>query len=239
MWPCCCRCHVCRSVTTQKHLKKIKGRGIFQTHLVQYLWLSRDKHSVVHTGFNRCLWHHHERSGRTQRHPDSDNRYRCNPAANTGDSVASLSSPVMYGRTQDGGRTTCEMGDAAHSRLKKKSWGIPFNTPRLQRTMLWWMTEVETARMQLPATDSWRTDVQKERCEDKGDIRRVRFPSCHHSIAYSNLWASVNISMTLQHEKDIGHLLHDLSAFRFGLKAVVLCGAGPHNGATALWEDSF
>lgn len=120
MWPCCCRCHVCRSVTTQKNLKKIKGRGIFQTHLVQYLWLSRDKHSVVHKGFNRCLWHHHERSGRTQRHPDSDNRYRCNPAANRGDSVASLSSPVMYGRTQDGGRTTCEMGDAAHSRLKKK-----------------------------------------------------------------------------------------------------------------------
>lgn len=28
--------------------------------------------------------------------------------------------------------------------------------------------------------------------------------------------------MTLQHEKDIGHLLHDLSAFRFGLKAAVL-----------------
>lgn len=185
MWPCWCRCHVCRSVTTQKNLKKIKGRGIFQTHLVQYLWLSRDKHRVqpLSVTSSWTQW------SNTARHSHPDNRYRCNPAANTGDSVASLSSPVMYGRTQDGGKTTCEMGDAAHSRLKKKSRGIPFNTPRLQWTMLWWMTEVETARMQLPATDSWRTDVQKERCEDKGDIRRVRFPSCHHSIAYSNLWA--------------------------------------------------
>lgn len=120
-------------------------------------------------------------------------------------------------------------GRRCPQQAKKKSRGIPFNTPRLQRTMLWWMTEVETARIQLPATDSWRTDVQKERCEDKGDIRRVRFPSCHHSIAYSNLWASVNISMTLQHEKDFGHLLHDLSAFRFWCVRSK-CGAGPHNG---------